>query len=655
MKAQRYLLLVIILSVIFGYFRVATANAAAAMTLFGTFEAMGITVDIAASDDPDLDMVANVTYRTGSQSYQAGFPLARISATRFVGSLFWLSPATSYDVRITFSDPDGGVLNGTTISDTQTTRAEINIPTPTKSYYVSPGGSGTSCTFEAPCTLPSGISLAQAGEAVILRGGIYYTGNINLPRSGSAGSPIILRSYAGENAIVDGSDPATFTWTFIGAGVYQTTINIANPSLVIANGERLLSYSSLSDVQTLKWGEPGFYANGTALYVHLDSDANPNLAQMAVSRYKEALVIERSHIYLVDLTFRHFGNNGGTGKAIYFNNASDNLVQGCTFGINDMGIGIKRLSHRNVIQDNYFFDDISDWLWDAFYSPDIDFGAGGITFYGDSTHGRGTVIRRNSFYNSFDGAGICPTTGGADSNETDFYNNTIRSMGDDGFEADGLCSNVRIWSNTISDALMPISLAPAQRGPVYVLRNLIYETRNNVGTSSYTGSPFKFNQGGHSGPIFIINNTADAVNPNNNGLYIKAPGTWDLIYSRNNIWSGTDYALNNYNTSQPIDFNYDNLWNAGLNDLVRWDSTRYATLSAFTAALGHEANGLNVNPGFADASNQDYSLLSDSQLIDAGIYIPGINDGFIGLAPDIGAFEFVLEGQHKHYLPLIVR
>ena len=33
-----------------------------------------------------------------------------------------------------------------------------------------------------------------------------------------------------------------------------------------------------------------------------------------------------------------------------------------------------------------------------------------------------------------------------------------------------------------------------------------------------------------------------------------------MIYARNNVWAGTNYALNNYNETQPIDFDYDDLY-----------------------------------------------------------------------------------------------
>jgi hypothetical protein len=616
------------------------ARAAASLELYGTFHALGVIVTIGSGDDPDQDATANVSYRTGSGSYQPGFPLTRISSTRFVGSLFWLQPGTSYDVQVAFTDPDAGPLNGTMVQSTASTRSEIVLPAPSKTYYVTPSGSGTTCNLASPCTLSSAISQVQAGQEVALRGGVYYTGTFTLPRSGSSGAPIVLRSYPGETAILDGSDPTTFTWTAQGGGVYRATVNVADPHLVLANGQRLYPYQTLADLQSLAWGIPGFYASGTSLYVRLAGDANPNTATMNVSRYNYAFQVEQHDIAFVDLTFRYYGQ-GDYAKAIYFNNASDNLVRGCTFAINDVGIGLKRASGRNVIEDNVFYDADFDFPWDA-VKDGSGLETGGITFY-DPTTGRGNIIRRNTFHDYFDGFTTCPSDdNGGSTNETDVYENLVYRAGDDGLSADGTCSNVRIWNNSFHDVLVGISFAPIYEGPIYAVRNVIYRT--GVGNNNYSGMPFKFNSGyDQSGPMYLFHNTADAALPDNNGFVIHSPGSWTAIIARNNIWAGTDYALYNANPTQPLDLDYDDLYTTLPGELVWWDGLpdrHLNTLAELRTATGQEMHGFNVIPGFANASSGDYTLAASSTLIDKGVYLPGINSGYVGAAPDIGAFEY---------------
>jgi hypothetical protein len=49
---------------------------------------------------------------------------------------------------------------------------------------------------------------------------------------------------------------------------------------------------------------------------------------------------------------------------------------------------------------------------------------------------------------------------------------------------------------------------------------------------------------------------------------------------------------------------------------------------------------IGVDARFVDVLNNDYHLLEDSEAIDAGIFEAGFNDGYRGLAPDLGVFEF---------------
>jgi len=55
-----------------------------------------------------------------------------------------------------------------------------------------------------------------------------------------------------------------------------------SPVRVTANGQRLLPYQSLSDLQNLIWGVPGFCASGTTVYVRLAGDADPSGGEVDV-------------------------------------------------------------------------------------------------------------------------------------------------------------------------------------------------------------------------------------------------------------------------------------------------------------------------------------------------------------------------------------
>jgi hypothetical protein len=619
------------------------SGSAPQLELYGTFHSMGVVVTLSGDEDPDEDASAVIEYRSAGEPYRPGFPLSRVGAesfgSRFAGSLFWLEPDTAYDVRVTFSDPDGGQLDGVTLTAGGETRPEPSIPQPLQSYYVAPEVIGGACTLNAPCSLAEGLSRAQPGDEVVLRGGIYYQGALSLARSGEPGAPIVVRGYQGEDAILDGADPQEFHWEAQGDGLYQTTINVPNPSLVVAAGERLYPYKNLADLRDLTWDLPGFQASGTKLSVHLANDADPNLIQMAVSRHDSGFDVDDDYIVFSDLTFRHYGR-ATYARAIFLDNASNNLVQGITFTMNNQGVNIKNDSNRNLIQFNEFHDSLFEWPWDAVKSGGAQFVEAGGVHVNQRSTGRGNVIRHNTFHDMFDGFHLCPDKGGGLTNETDVYENLIFR---------GECSNVRIWSNTIHDVLNGISLSPVYTGPVYAMRNLIYNTGS--GNSDHDGSPFKFIYSLSSdGPVYLFHNTASTTLPDNDGLRLGGErGTWDSIVSRNNIWAGTRYALANYNRGQSLDFDYDALFSTADDRFARWEALpdgASANLADFQTQTGQEVNGLNVDPGFANVASGDYGLASDSPLVDAGVVVPGINDvgdyAYAGSAPDIGAHELFL-------------
>ncbi len=632
---RAYLKLWVVITSLF----MAGSATAAELALYGNFHAMGVIITLGAGEDPEQNAAVLVEYRSVGGPFRQAYPPARVDGLQFTGSLFFLDPGTSYDVQVTFTDP-GGVLDGVVLSSTAATRSEIVISPAGNSYYVSPNGSGSACTAGSPCALSQGIALAQSGDEIVLTGGTYYQGGLAFPRSGTAAAPITIRGAADQTAVISGADPATLVWTPQGQGVYRTVINVPNTHLVTVDGQRLFPYDSLTNLQGLVYQVPGFYCDGTTLSIHLANDADPNAHLIQVSRYNYGFIVERDYIYFTDLTFTHFGQ-GSWAKAIYFNNASNNLVRGCTFAVNDLGIGLKRSCSRNLMEYNEFYDTIFQWPWHPVKEVS-NLETGGVRFY-DPLNGRGNVIRHNTFHDYFDGFGCGTGSTNQVTNETDVYGNLVYNTGDDGVEVDGRAANVRLWDNTFHDVLMGISLAPVYDGPVYAVRNLIYRT--GAGNSEYTGSPFKFNSGySLSGPMFLFHNTCDAVLAGNNGIYIKAPGTWEKIVSRNNIWSGTDYALNNYNTSQPLDFDYDVLYTSRSAEYVYWDAggdRHMRDLATFQSRTGQEQNGLDIMPEFMNAAAGDYRPAAGALFIDRGVVLPGINDNFSGSAPDMGAFESI--------------
>lgn len=613
-------------------------STAAQIDVYGTFHSLGITADIAAADDANANAQATLRYRTVPGGvFESGMALSRISPTRFVGSVFDATPGTEYEIHVEFVDD--GPLNGETLAAFANTRDALVLPIAATSYVASPAGAGSECSMTSPCALAQAIALAMPGDEVVLRGGVYAIGELTMPRSGIDNAPIVLRAANRETPILDGADTTALSWTDVGGGVYRTTAPEPGIHLVTANGRRLLAYRSLSDLQSLFWGVAGSYTDGSMLWVHLDNDLDPAAAAVGVSRFNHAFLVERDHLWFIGLTFRHYGYDEFA-QAIYIDGGSDNRISQCRFVMNDTGVSVKRAAHRNVIEDNQFSDDLFDWPWDAV--KDASRGdplteSGAVELFSPVT-GKGNVIRRNVVHDVFDGIGACPQSTDGVTNETDVYDNVVFRVADDALTADGTCSNVRIWGNTLYTTLVGISMAPSQVGPTYALRNLIYNT--GAGINDFPGTAFKFNSGfGQSGPMYVLHNTVDAVRPDTSAVEIKSPGSWRALIAVNNVWAATDYSLVNVNAGQPADFRSNAHYSSAPARLIRWDSVDYADLTGFQAATGQASGSVQVEPGFRDVSAADYHLGPDSALRDAGEVLPGVNSDFVGAAPDLGAFE----------------
>ncbi len=73
--------------------------------------------------------------------------------------------------------------------------------------FAAVGGSGLTCSENAPCAIETAVSQLAAGDVLFLRGGEYnLTTTLDVTASGTASSPIIIESYPGEWAILNGNE-----------------------------------------------------------------------------------------------------------------------------------------------------------------------------------------------------------------------------------------------------------------------------------------------------------------------------------------------------------------------------------------------------------------------------------------------------------------
>jgi len=610
------------------------------LELYGNYHTMGVIIALDENDDPENDAVATIKYRVVDSIFREGFPATRTNSTQFVGSLFWLKPNTNYEVIVTIQDPTSAGLDGTVLTSIAKTRKNPELYNSIKSYYVSPTGSGTLFGKSSPGSIEDAVKLVNAGEEIVMYGGVYHTGKLVFAYQGSKDAPITIRSIQGERAILDGSDTLKHTWINEGQGIYSTELDYKNTRLIIADRRRLYQYKSMDNLNNLTWDLDGFFVDEKKVYVKIRGK-NPADLDMIISKEHNAITLwEKDYFHIRNLTFRYFGQ-GDWAKAIYFYSSSHNVVDSCLFAMNNLGVGIKYNSNQITVQNSEFYDDTDMWDWNAMKASIVENTL--LSFY-DPVSGRGHVIRNNIFHDCQDGMAPGSFYQNELTTELDIYNNTIYNAGDDGISVDGWASNVRVWNNKIYDVLVGISFAPINKGPAYAIRNLIYNT--GYGNSIYRGMSFKFNSGyDKSGKMYLFHNTSDALLEGIDGFECKIPGDWELIYSRNNAFTGNRFAISYLEGSgdRPLDMDYDNLYTSDESKFAYWydnQSHNYSTLNEFQSETGLEQNGIASKPGFLSSATGDYSLAKESPLIDKAVFIPGINDGFYGDSPDIGAFEW---------------
>ncbi len=616
------------------------------LSLYGNLETAGVTATISGDANRNAD-IALQWRRVGEADFHAAQPLLRVDATRLVGSLFDLTPGSAYEVRATLADPDG-VAGSTQRSVGGATRADVLVAPTLRSLFVAPtGNDGNDGLGPATAlrTIQRAADLAQAGDLVRVAPGRYHEA-VSVPRSGSADQPIVFQAD-GAGVVLDGAStlPATTVWSALGNGVYRTGLGHAT-GLVVSEQGRLFRYASAAALQALAAGAPGgfwFDAANQRLSVKFADGSAPAAHTLAVADLGAGFTLDgRAFVRIEGFTLRHYGVDE-YGKGVYLRYSDDCIVRGNHFSdLGSTGVWAKG-GARNRIEDNDFSDSsISGWPWPVVKGS---FAENTAVMLTDAV-GRGNVIRRNRTDGSFNGIAPCGAqapAGDVLTTETDVYRNELRHHNDDALEPDGYCANLRIFDNVLADSHMGVSVAPTWPGPVWIVRNRAWNL-GNTRTSQldgYISSFLKVNSGYPEtvGALLLYHNSIVTAAPATEAMYLLDPGVTSTLRSRNNLYVATRRVWTKVN---PIAFDgdHDLLYSSDPTRFVRWQGTDYADLAALRSALGLELQGVSAPPRLLDAAGGDLRLLPDSPARDQGQVLAGINDGYEGPAPDLGAFEF---------------
>ncbi len=609
-------------------------GAFAKLDLYPNIETIGVVVSGA-----NLPKTATLTYRQSNEAnWRTGYPLMRIADGRLVSSLFWLSPATSYDIKVT---------DGTNeISGSITTQPNDLLFTPSNILHVKAdapsGGDGSvSAPFQ---TIQEGVNHASPGTQVLVADGVYHE-TVTFPASGSANNWIQVKAE-GKAAILDGSENLTgqiWTPSSMYSHVWFTKIG-APIGYLARDQQRFYNYDTLSGLVNYSGHNKvtmneGWYLQPNTWILYVRSVDNPARHSWQVPRLNHAFdAVGRNWFWIEGFEMRFYGTRTD-GCGICTVNSShvvirNNKIHNLQLGIFIDWSGGADQGNDTRIESNEIYDPpVDTWPWKAVKGSSME-GTGIVI----RTH-IGAIVRNNLIHNFNNGIYIGSSAGLQNPEiafDTDIYNNNIHNIGDDSLEPEGTNINARFRNNTTNMSLTGISLAPITEGPTWVLRNVF---------SNFLGTSIKWDLN-PTGIILIYHNTSWTNVAGLDAMSMISPA--HNVVMRNNIFQGNGYAFQEASKgSTGIDWNNDNWYttrNFGISHF-KWENVRYNTIRDLCSATGLECNGYETVPGLANPSGGNFALLPSSPNIDRGMVIPGINDNFAGKAPDVGAFEAASNNQ----------
>lgn len=602
------------------------------LDLIPNIETIGVVVS-----GVGLPKTAELQYRqNGEANWRTGHPLVSIDDGRLVGSLFGLFPSTSYEIKVLDGTAE---ISGSTITQPVELQFTPSIVLHVNDDAPASGDGSIAAPFK---TIQEAVNRASPGTQVLVADGVYREA-VTFPASGSAGNWIQVKAE-GNGAVLDGSEILSGNiWTQEESKprVWFTKIG-ASIGYLARDQKRFYMYDNLSGLMSgtghnkVSMNE-GWYIEPFTWKLYVRSLDDPSKHTWQAPRLNHAFDVDsRDWIWIEGFEMRYYGiRTDGCGVCAI--NASHlvirkNKIHNMQLGIFINWNGGEAQGNDTRIEQNEIYDPpVNEWPWNAVKTSSMEGTA--IVLRGHI----GAIVRDNEIHNYFNG--IYTGSSGALENpgvafDADIYNNHIHHISDDGLEPEGACVNHRFRNNTIDNALVGISLAPITQGPTWVMRSLF---------TNYFGRAIKWDRNS-DGAVFVYHNTSWT-----NVKDVDAMGLISTVHNavlRNNIFLSNGYAFQEVPTgSTGNDWNNDNWHTTRALDgpHFKWENVSYDTIAKLCATTELECKGYEDSPGLSNPGGGDFTLLSSSPNIDRGVVIPGINDQFSGGAPDVGAFERVID------------
>lgn len=526
---------------------------------------------------------------------------------QFAGSIFGLEENTTYECRFSLEDPDGLAGESPQQRVFVHTKKEPQPWSEGRIYHVYPPG------HAGPKEEPAFTGLNEAYYGKGNTGDWWLVPDARV----QAGDIILVHAGLYKGDLLNYVDPLALN--FHGAYVFTQQGTPEKPITIKAAGD----------------GEVIF--DGAGAYRLFDVMA-------ADYHYFEGLTIRNTQIAFYAGLKHVKGSSGLT-------------IKRCR--IEDVGIAV--MTHSEESRDFYIADNIMigrhdrDTLhgWYGFTEP-----TPLTSYYAIKVYGQGHVICHNDIAYFHDG--ICIDTHGLpEKNQEqkcvsiDIYRNDIFNMSDDFIETDGGVHNIRVFENRgFNSYHAGLSAQPVFGGPVYFLRNILYQV---------SGTTLKFTI--RPAGLLVYHNTfctqtafVAAANVHFRNNLFMGPDTERPVFSGTNLttYSSLDYNAYNQRSGAGVRWRTplaDSLNNADESEL-QWTSAK--NLADFRKLTGQEAHGMEVDYGIFQGVSApdptlkghvypregvDFRLRPNAAVVDTGLPMPNINDGFLGKGPDLGALE----------------
>jgi len=450
------------------------------------------------------------------------------------------------------------------------------------------------------CTITAALNKQGGPGTTILVKQASYREQVTVPASGASGSPLVIRALGA--AMVDGSDrfDTPTQWVQASGDVWLATTVTWSPVQVFRGGGRLTP--STDDPLLLL---PGTfrYMPGTGLYVNAGG-GNPGTLDVFVGhRLNGFHLTGRSWV-----TIEGFSVVRTDEKGIELDPGSDNCELRSNFISSCASSGISLLGCADVLIEG---NRVSG---NEFH---------GIELRGGST---GCVIQDNeSSLNLDPGVPIATGIYLAGSPDNRILRNRVFGNEDTGIEIQSGSDNCLSLQN--------VSYLNGDHG----FEHLFAVGTINIGNVAWA-------------------NRRDGFSIEGQAL---ATGLFDCIAVDNGLLTNEFDLYADTSSTAGFTSDYNIFWNSTAKKPIKYHGVQYATVAAYSAASGQDANSLQADPMFTDPTNGIFHLQSGSPAIDSGTSgvagwpaadaqglpredDPGVANTGAGSIPftDRGAFEF---------------